>query len=110
MWLHIHHVVHWEDGGPTQSDNLCCLCPYHHRLHHEGKLGISGDPSSPTGLLFTNEHGRPIEPRPPAPPKTLPDPPTEPYVHHTGERDDWPWVEWWDFDRWHQRHGPPDLN
>jgi hypothetical protein len=27
--LHAHHLKHWEDGGPTDLDNLALLCPYH---------------------------------------------------------------------------------
>ena len=109
-WLHIHHIVHWEDGGTTTSENLCCLCPYHHRLHHEGLLGITGDPSTSTGLIFTDKYGRPIVPVAPTPPEQLPDPPETPYVHPTGEHVDWRWVSWQDFERWHQRHGPPNSN
>ena len=29
-----HHVWHWEDGGPTDLDNLTLLCWAHHRQHH----------------------------------------------------------------------------
>ena len=29
--LHAHHIRHWEDGGPTELDNLVLLCPHHHR-------------------------------------------------------------------------------
>ncbi|MDQ6798093.1 MAG: HNH endonuclease, partial [Actinomycetota bacterium] len=25
-WLHVHHVVHWEDGGATDTSNLMSLC------------------------------------------------------------------------------------
>lgn len=39
-WLHIHHIVHWKDGGRTESSNLCALCPLHHGLHHLGLLEI----------------------------------------------------------------------
>nr|MDP9166559.1 HNH endonuclease [Actinomycetota bacterium] len=31
--LHAHHIRHWEDGGPTDLDNLVLVCPFHHRLH-----------------------------------------------------------------------------
>jgi hypothetical protein len=31
--LQIHHIRHWQDGGPTDSRNLVALCPFHHRLH-----------------------------------------------------------------------------
>ncbi|MDR0627177.1 MAG: HNH endonuclease [Bifidobacteriaceae bacterium] len=27
-----HHVKPWQQGGPTALDNLCSLCPSHHRL------------------------------------------------------------------------------
>jgi hypothetical protein len=40
--LHAHHIWHWEDGGPTELDNLVLLCPYHHRLHHRGVITITG--------------------------------------------------------------------
>ena len=30
-----HHIRHWEQGGPTELDNLILLCFYHHRLVHE---------------------------------------------------------------------------
>lgn len=31
-----HHIRHWTQGGRTDLDNLILLCPYHHRLFHEG--------------------------------------------------------------------------
>ncbi|RNM13032.1 HNH endonuclease signature motif containing protein, partial [Nocardioides pocheonensis] len=30
------HVVPWEHGGPTSSDNLAALCRRHHRLKTHG--------------------------------------------------------------------------
>ncbi len=44
-WIHIHHIVHWAHGGPTDLDNLISLCPFHHHLIHEGGWRISGDPN-----------------------------------------------------------------
>ena len=44
-WIHIHHIVHWAHGGPTDLDNLISLCLYHHRLVHEDGWRISGDPN-----------------------------------------------------------------
>ncbi len=35
-WLHGHHIVPWEAGGPTDLANLVSLCGFHHRLVHEG--------------------------------------------------------------------------
>lgn len=33
--LHVHHIHHWADGGPTVRDNLITLCGHHHRfIHH----------------------------------------------------------------------------
>jgi hypothetical protein len=29
-----HHIIHWEDGGATNLENLRLLCWYHHRLQH----------------------------------------------------------------------------
>jgi len=51
-WLQIHHIVHWEDGGPTDTWNLVALCHAHHRLHHLGRLQIAGDADEPDGLVF----------------------------------------------------------
>lgn len=34
-FVHAHHIDHWEDGGPTDVDNLVLVCPYHHKLVHE---------------------------------------------------------------------------
>jgi hypothetical protein len=45
---HAHHLVHWEDGGPTNIDNGALLCRYHHQLVHregwEGRLDARGRP------------------------------------------------------------------
>ncbi len=84
-WLHVHHVVHWEDGGTTDTTNLMALCSRHHRLHHRGQLGISGDADVPHGITFTDARGRALASA------GRPTPPTEPlptgnWVHPTGER------------------------
>ncbi|GAA1265075.1 HNH endonuclease signature motif containing protein [Pseudonocardia aurantiaca] len=33
-WTEIHHIIHWENGGPTSLNNLVMLCKTHHRLVH----------------------------------------------------------------------------
>jgi len=91
-WLHVHHVVHWEDGGATDTANLLALCGRHHRLHHRGQLGISGDADRPAGIGFTDARGRPLAPC------GRPAPPTEPpqtgaWTHPTGERLDDRWID-----------------
>ena len=70
--LHVHHITHHEHGGTTVPENLCCLCPAHHRLHHAGKLGIAGDPTTPGGLRFTDQSGRLIRGPSPYPPNAPP--------------------------------------
>ncbi|UDF22621.1 HNH endonuclease signature motif containing protein, partial [Rhodococcus qingshengii] len=44
-WCDAHHIVHWNDGGPTDLDNLVLLCGHHHRtLHHtEWRVEIGPD-------------------------------------------------------------------
>ena len=68
-------------------DNLIALCPHHHRLHHRGKLGITGNADEIDGVTFTNKHGHPIaqtgaKPEPPAGP---PPKPASTYEHPYGE-------------------------
>ena len=35
----IHHIREWENGGPTNIDNLTALCGPHHRQHHRARDG-----------------------------------------------------------------------
>lgn len=35
-WCEIHHIGHWEDGGPTDVDNGVLLCSHHHHAVHAG--------------------------------------------------------------------------
>ena len=60
-FLHVHHLRHWEDGGETVPWNLLCLCPTHHREHHQGEFTIEGNPQQ-GDLRFLDRWGRPIEP------------------------------------------------
>lgn len=73
-WVQVHHIIHWEDDGVTDTWNLCCLCSYHHRLHHLELLGIEGNADDPDGLTFTDRHGRVLagsgRPAPPNQPLT----------------------------------------
>ena len=91
--VEVHHIIHWEDLGPTDTWNLVCLCKRHHRLHHLGNLGISGNADVEGGLHITDQWGRTIagsagcDP-PDAPPgeaATQHPLPWAPYVHGSGE-------------------------
>ena len=62
-WVHIHHIKHWAHGGPTDLDNLVALCGFHHRLLHEDRWKISGDPN--TGITWLRPNGTPHTPKPP---------------------------------------------
>ena len=39
-WCHIHHIDHWEHGGPTNLDNLIPVCSRHHTQIHDRRLQI----------------------------------------------------------------------
>ena len=83
-WLVVHHIVHWRDGGATETHNLVALCALHHRLLHQGQFRINGDPNVADGLTFTNRFGAEIPSGPrPAPPADPP--PTGDWQHPTGE-------------------------
>ena len=91
-WLQVHHVLHWEDGGATDTDNLVALCSRHHRLHHLGRLRISGHADDPDGMVFADEGGRRLTGcGRPAPPGRLE--PTGNLTHPTGERLDMRWLQ-----------------
>ena len=84
--LHAHHIRHWEDGGPTELDNLVLLCPYHHRLHHRGGITITGPAP---GITVTDSDGRELHSGSLARPPNRPPPDVAPYRGPTGERADW---------------------
>jgi len=91
--LQCHHVIHWVDGGPTDTWNLCCLCDFHHDAHHNGDFTITGDADEPGGLTFTTRYGSPIGPGPTFTTPTSAWPlPATPYTGPTGETLDLRWV------------------
>jgi 5-methylcytosine-specific restriction endonuclease McrA len=57
-FLHAHHIRHWAHGGSTNLDNLVQLCPYHHRLVHEG--GFCVERAGGRTVRFRRPDGRPI--------------------------------------------------
>jgi len=57
-FTHAHHIEHWIDDGPTDLDNLACLCGGHHRRVHHGQVrivrAVDGE------LCFETADGQPI--------------------------------------------------
>ena len=93
--LHAHHVIHWEDGGVTELHNLVLVCPYHHRLHHQGGITISGPADR---LAISDRAGNQLSGGSLARPPTTPPPDVPPCPGPTGER-----AQWW----WYQPFEPP---
>jgi hypothetical protein len=41
-FLEVHHIIHRENGGGHEPENLTLLCGGHHDAHHNGRLVIRG--------------------------------------------------------------------
>lgn len=96
-FVEIHHVIHWLDGGPTDTWNLLSLCPRHHKLHHQGQIGISGNADASDGITFTDAEGRVIAGRePPVIPTGPPSTSHEHYRTPVNGRFDWSWITGWE--------------
>jgi hypothetical protein len=93
--LHAHHIIHWENGGDTELHNLVLVCPYHHRLHHQRVITITGPADR---LVVTDAAGRQLDGGSLARPPTTPPPNVPPCPGPTGER-----AQWW----WYQPFEPP---
>ncbi len=92
-FVEIHHIVHWIRGGSTDTENLVSLCPHHHRLHHGGVVGISGNADDPDGIVFTDARGSPLEPcGRPTPTTSDPPRPDQRYATPLMGRVDFGWV------------------
>jgi hypothetical protein len=88
--LHAHHIRHWHDGGATELTNLVLVCPYHHRLHHQGAITITGPAEQ---LVVTDSDGHPLSAASLAHPPTTTPPAVRPCRGPTGERAQWWWYE-----------------
>ncbi|MEZ0350842.1 DUF222 domain-containing protein [Mycobacterium sp. pR1184] len=99
--LQAHHVRHWQDGGPTELSNLVLVCPYHHRLHHQGGITLTGPA---TALVVTDSSGQPLGTGSLARPPSLPPPDVPPCPGPSGERAQWWWYQPF------QPHPPPAPN
>jgi hypothetical protein len=67
-----HHVIPWQEGGPTELDNLVLLCRRHHRLLHEGgfRMALRTKSRADGGasvVRFVDPEGREVRAAPPRP-------------------------------------------
>ena len=62
LGLEVHHLIHWEHGGRTDTDNLLLVCGKHHRMHHRGRLDITGDAVLRQRLGTNNSYLAKIQP------------------------------------------------
>jgi hypothetical protein len=58
-YVHAHHIDHWAHGGETSLDNLVLLCGSHHRLLHEGGIGVTRTASG--RLEFRDRKGHVVD-------------------------------------------------
>ena len=59
VWLHLHHLVSYSDGGETRPETLITLCASCHRNLHNGHLQIvDGEDGQ---LLFLDGEGRRLD-------------------------------------------------
>ena len=95
-FVEVHHIVHWLHGGASDTGNLLSLCSKHHRQHHQGELGVSGDADQPGGVIFTDVHGRVLagSGRPKVP-EADPDPPPTRFAPGSGGRMDYGYFMGW---------------
>ena len=42
----VHHIDYWENGGPTDLNNMVPLCSRHHHAAHEGGWKLKLDPET----------------------------------------------------------------
>jgi Domain of unknown function (DUF222)/HNH endonuclease len=68
-WTEIHHMVHREDLGNHDIDNLVTLCRFHHRFIHKHRLKLEWDTDGIT-LVIRWPNGQTIH-SPPTPKATL---------------------------------------
>ena len=59
VWLHLHHLHEFAQGGQTIPENLVCLCSGCHRNVHQGELKIFESPEGK--LLYSDSEGRPLD-------------------------------------------------
>ncbi len=61
QYLECHHIIPFEEGGPTEVDNLLLTCWTHHKLVHEGAWSLRGDAGP--DITWIRPDGTVFEPR-----------------------------------------------
>jgi hypothetical protein len=74
----IHHLHHYELGGPTDLQNLLPLCPRHHHLIHDLNWTLHLDDQRTLTIRDTEGHVHAVVPLPPASPPITATPPADP--------------------------------
>jgi len=59
VWMHLHHVKPYSEGGKTTRANLISCCAGCHRNLHDGHLKIT--PTAQGKLVFTDAEGRRLD-------------------------------------------------
>ncbi len=62
----VDHLTGWQQGGPTDIDNLGPICGYHNRLKHRGGFRAARGPDG--RIVVSDRTGRPIGTADRAPP------------------------------------------
>ena len=63
-WCDAHHVDHWDQGGPSDIENLALLCRHHHRVTHQPGWEMTRDltePDDPVMFRWRTPTGRAVE-------------------------------------------------
>jgi len=50
-----HHIMFWEHGGETDLEQLCLLCPFHHRKLHAMGAHIRPRRDTPRAWYLTRD-------------------------------------------------------
>jgi hypothetical protein len=80
FYLKAHHITYYENGGPTQLDNLVLLCQMHHTLVHKPGWRVRRDAN---GMLwFTGPDGRVVLPARRPTPQRPPPPRARPHASY----------------------------
>jgi hypothetical protein len=62
LYLEVHHIVHWADGGDTSLRNMVAACSFHHRFLHDYGWTVELHADGPR---FLDRRGRRILEAPP---------------------------------------------